>query len=155
MEQYRLCLAPLRFGAGIKGKLIDAMIAQTPSITTSIGSEGMYNNRSTDHPESWPGAIADEPTGFAEEAVYLYSHEQPWVEAQNNGYALLESHYDGHKLGTGLISAIKGVGENLDQHRLDNFTGGMLRHHTMKSTQYMSQWIAEKNTNKALTENDS
>ena len=42
MENARLCLAPIRFGAGIKGKLLDAMIMQTPSITTSVGSEGMH-----------------------------------------------------------------------------------------------------------------
>jgi glycosyltransferase involved in cell wall biosynthesis len=36
---YRVCLAPLRFGAGQKGKLLDAMHFGTPSVTTSIGAE--------------------------------------------------------------------------------------------------------------------
>ncbi|MGB5498254.1 MAG: glycosyltransferase, partial [Maribacter sp.] len=40
--QSRVNLAPLRFGAGIKGKLIDAMQCGTPSITTAIGAEGMH-----------------------------------------------------------------------------------------------------------------
>jgi len=35
--------------------------------------------------------------------------------------------------------------QTLDSHRLANFTGAMLRHHSMKSTQYMAQWIEAKN----------
>lgn len=41
IKNYRVLLAPLRFGAGIKGKLIDAMRTGTPSVTTRIGSEGL------------------------------------------------------------------------------------------------------------------
>ncbi|MFT7234983.1 MAG: glycosyltransferase involved in cell wall biosynthesis, partial [Methylophagaceae bacterium] len=58
MEQARVCLAPLRFGAGLKGKLLDAMIMQTPSVTTPIGSEGMSEA------DSWPGAVVDGDTAF-------------------------------------------------------------------------------------------
>ncbi|MCK5872935.1 MAG: glycosyltransferase, partial [Methylococcales bacterium] len=46
---YRICLAPLRFGAGQKGKLLDAMYFGTPSITTSIGAEGLSDL------ENWNG----------------------------------------------------------------------------------------------------
>ncbi len=141
MEQYRLCLAPLRFGAGIKGKLVDAMISQTPSITTSVGSEGMHGQ------ELWPGMIMDDVTEFADAAVKLYNNEQEWLRAQQNGNTLLRERYDRSKLGTQLISKITEIEEDLDQHRLNNFTGEMLKHHSMKSTQYMSQWIAAKNTN--------
>ncbi|MEE8378851.1 MAG: glycosyltransferase, partial [Gammaproteobacteria bacterium] len=68
--------------------------------------------------------------------------------ARLNGNTLLTSRYDGDQLGVKLINKITEVDENIEQHRLDNFTGSMLKHHTMKSTQYMSQWIAAKNTNK-------
>jgi hypothetical protein len=50
-------------------------------------------------------------------------------------------------LGAQLINKISKVEENLEQHRLNNFTGAMLKHHTMTSTKYMSQWIAAKNKN--------
>jgi len=141
MEQYRLCLAPLRFGAGIKGKLIDAMISQTPSITTSIGSEGMHDGN------LWPGSVVNDATKFADAAVKLYNDEQEWLSAQKNGSKLLKARYDGKVLGDQLINKITETEENLEQHRLNNFTGSMLKHHTMKSTQYMSQWIAAKNSN--------
>jgi glycosyltransferase involved in cell wall biosynthesis len=141
MEQSRLCLAPLRFGAGIKGKLLDAMMMQTPSITTSIGSEGMHDQ------EPWPGIIANDVTEFVAAAVSLYNDQQAWLDAQKKAQVLLSVNYDAEKLGTQLISKITKIEENLSQHRLNNFTGLMLKHHSMASTKYMSQWIAAKNAN--------
>jgi glycosyltransferase involved in cell wall biosynthesis len=139
MEESRICLAPIRFGAGIKGKLLDAMIMQTPSITTSLGSEGMHDQ------EPWGGIIADNLDTFVAAAVKLYNDEKAWTEAQENGTALLHANYDAKVLGYEFIKKILEVEKNLKQHRLDNFSGAMLKHHSMMSTKYMSQWIAEKN----------
>ena len=141
MENARVCLAPIRFGAGIKGKLLDAMIMQTPSITSSIGSEGMYEN------ETWPGFISDDLEEFAKKAVELYNDEKLWNEAKENSTVLLKSKYDESILSKKLIEKVDEVYENLKEHRLDNFMGSMLRHHSMASTKYMSQWIEEKNKN--------
>lgn len=141
MEQSRICLAPIRFGAGIKGKLLDAMIMQTPSITTSLGAEGMRKD------EPWPGVISNDTDAFVEAAVALYNDEERWIKAQENGTRLLQTYYDANALGENLIIKIHQVEENLTRHRLANFTGAMLKHHSMASTKYMSQWIAEKNKN--------
>ncbi len=141
IEQSRVCLAPIRFGAGIKGKLLDAMIVQTPSVTTSLGSEGMHQQ------EIWPGAVVDDMNDFVDAAVHLYNDEQAWLQAQQHAHRLLNSRYDSKALSQSLINRILEVEESLLQHRLNNFTGSMLRHHTMSSTKYMSQWIAAKNTN--------
>jgi glycosyltransferase involved in cell wall biosynthesis len=139
MEQARICLAPIRFGAGIKGKLLDAMIMQTPSVTTSLGSEGMSQE------EPWPGVVTDDITEFVTATVNLYNDEQAWLNAQQHAFSLLKSNYDKNILGPKLITKIIEITENLDAHRLANFTGSMLKHHSMISTKYMSQWIAAKN----------
>ena len=139
MEQSRICLAPIRFGAGIKGKLLYAMITQTPSVTSSLGSEGMHDQ------EPWAGMVADNVEDFVEAAVKLYTDEEAWNKAQKHGTALLHSRYNSKILGQDLIEKIKEVQKNLEQHRLNNFTGAMLKHHSMMSTKYMSQWINEKN----------
>ncbi|MCO4844416.1 MAG: glycosyltransferase family 4 protein [Sulfurovum sp.] len=146
MEESRICLAPLRFGAGIKGKLLDAMIMQTPSITTSVGSEGMHDQ------EPWPGAITDDMREFVDAAVALYNDEETWLAAQGNALSLLHARYDSQQLGPTLISKITDTETNLAQHRLNNFTGAMLKHHSMTSTKYMSQWIAAKNARDSNTE---
>lgn len=135
----RVCLAPLRFGAGIKGKLIDAMQTQTPSITTAIGCEGMMAG------DDWPGLIAESEQQLVEAAVALYQDADLWQQKQTRSHQLLNQAYQGAKLGAGLINRILTLQQTLVAHRQRNFTGQMLRHHSMKSTQYMSQWIELKN----------
>jgi len=139
MENARVCLAPIRFGAGIKGKLLDAMICQTPSVTTSIGSEGMHRD------EPWGGVVVDENEKFIEACVKLYENKILWETSQKNGTEILHRYYDAEKLGNELMEKIETVEKDLEEHRLNNFTGAMLKHHSMQSTKYMSQWIELKN----------
>lgn len=139
MEQARICLAPIRFGAGLKGKLLDAMIMQTPSITSSIGSEGMAETL------PWPGHIADDDDAFIEQSISLYQDAAAWQKAQKQCHTVLERHYDSTVLAPAVIKKINSLESTLVQHRLANFTGAMLKHHTMASTRYMSQWITAKN----------
>lgn len=139
MSDARICLAPLRFGAGIKGKLVDAMLCGTPSVTTPIGAEAMHS----DHP--WPGAIARTAQEFADRAVQLYKDEALWREAQSKGLALLADRYQRAEHGPALIEQLQYCRQHLSQLRSHNFTGSMLRHHAHKSTQYMAQWIEAKN----------
>lgn len=139
MAQARICLAPLRFGAGIKGKLADAMACGTPSVTTPIGSEGMHGEM------PWPGSIAADAHALADAAVQLYGDETRWLEAQRQGHALLAGRFDRQLLGEALVARLSLLFATREQHRQGNFVGAMLRHHHHKSTQYMSQWIAAKN----------
>ncbi len=136
----RICLSPLRFGAGIKGKLIDAMQTGTPSITTSIGAEGMAGGL------PWPGLVEDGREKIADAAIRLYQDETGWNECQQHIAPILKAHYDGQRLARELMHRLASIRENLQQHRLNNFTGAMLRHHSMKSTMYLSKWIEAKNT---------
>ncbi|MGV8917026.1 MAG: glycosyltransferase [Pseudomonas sp.] len=139
MAGARVCLAPLRFGAGIKGKLLDAMICGTPSVTTPIGAEGMHGEL------PWPGNVATNASEFAAAAVELYRNQTRWTEAQANSQALLAARYQHKAHCASLIARIEECRQNLQQHRTANFTGAMLRHHHHKSTQYMAQWIEAKN----------
>lgn len=137
----RVCLAPLRFGAGLKGKLIDAMKYGTPSITTTIGAEGIQKN------ESWSGFITDNPKEFALKAIELYSSAKKWEKSQKNGEMILNNCFSAKKFGVKLISKMDFVHENLKLHRIQNHIGCILMHHTLQSTKYLSKWIEEKNKN--------
>jgi glycosyltransferase involved in cell wall biosynthesis len=132
-------LAPLRFGAGLKGKLIDAMKFGTPSVTTNIGAEAMH------HKLPWNGFITDDPTEFALKAVELYSNEILWESAQQNGVEIINTCYSKEKYEKKLLNKIKNIQKNIVEHRLQNFIGSLLVHHTLQGTKYMSKWIEEKN----------
>lgn len=135
----RVCLAPLRFGAGLKGKLIDAMQFGTPSITTTVGAEAMHNKL------TWNGLIADDPNEFALKAVELYTKEKIWNKAQQNGIEIINACFLKEKHEKKLLNRIKNISKNKVEHRLNNFIGTLLLHHTLQSTKYMSKWIEEKN----------
>ena len=139
VKQARVVLAPLRFGAGIKGKLVEAMQCGTPSVTTSIGSEGMHGEL------LWNGVVEDDPVIFAEKAIALYKQEKLWSDAQYNGVHILEQRYLRNLFELKFKERINQLQSNLKQHRLNNFMGAILQHHTLRSTKYMSKWIEEKN----------
>lgn len=139
VSKSRVVLAPLRFGAGIKGKLLEAMQCGTPSVTTSIGAESMQGNL------PWNGFVEDIPEVFANKAVELYHNKEIWLKAQKNGIAIIEQRYLRASFTDDLKVQIKSLQDNLSHHRLINFMGELLQHHTLKSTKYMSKWIEEKN----------
>ena len=139
MLRARVCLAPLRFGAGLKGKLLEAMECGTASVTTGVGAEGMHDNL------AWNGVISEEPQLIAEAAVEIYSNEHRWLTCQQNGLNLLEKNFNPSDYESPLIARIKQLKDDISAHREQNFQGAMLRHHTMRSTKYMSLWIEEKN----------
>jgi glycosyltransferase involved in cell wall biosynthesis len=139
MSRARVCLAPLRFGAGIKGKIVDAMLCGTPNVTTPIGAEAMAGEL------PWSGAIGSSASAIADAAVELYRDKALWTQAQANGWAIINARYQYQQHCASLIARIEACRQNLQQHRIDNFTGAMLRHHHHKSTQYMAQWIEAKN----------
>ncbi|MDD1966493.1 glycosyltransferase family 4 protein [Pseudomonas putida] len=139
MSAARVSLAPIRFGAGIKGKIMDAMACGTPSVTTPIGAEAMYGDL------PFPGAIATDAQGLADAAVRLYQDQTLWEQAQRAGWRVLDERFRFQRHCATLIERIEQIRDNLQAHRTANFTGAMLRHHQHKSTQYMAQWIEAKN----------
>ena len=139
MKKTKVCLAPLRFGAGIKGKLIDAMQFGVPSVTTDIGAEAMHGQ----YP--WNGIIANQPHKFAEAAVELYTNEIKWQEAVENGAQILNNFFLKSNHSDLLIDKLLILKNQLKSHRSSNFIGEMLMHHTVMGTKYMSLWIEAKN----------
>lgn len=139
MSAARVSLAPIRFGAGIKGKIIDAMICGTPTVTTPMGAEAMHGDL------PFPGAVACDAQALADEAVRLYTDQARWEQAQRDGWQVLQARFRFKPHCKTLIDRIEQIRGGLSAHRAANFTGAMLRHHMLKSTQYMAQWIEAKN----------
>lgn len=135
----KLVLAPLPFGAGIKGKLLNAMEQGTPSITTPTGAEGMMSQ------ENWPGAIASSPEEFAQQAVALYTNQDQWEKAQKRGVLLLNEKYLASYWKVPFFNTIDRLQKTLMRHRGRNIVGSLLQEQSRAATKYMAKWIEAKN----------
>jgi len=142
IQQHRVLLAPIQFGAGVKGKFIDAMQTGTPSVTTGIGAESMSGNL------PWAGAIENDSQNFIESAAKLYRDKTSWMQAQQNGIKIINERYDSELFSKGFIVAINLLFAQLVAHRNQNFIGQILKMNTLNSSKYMALWIEEKNKNK-------
>jgi len=138
MAKARVCLAPLQFGAGQKGKLLLAMECGTPSVTTPIGAEGMQQE------EVWPGFVADNNASFIAAAIDLYSDLSQWTTAQQEASRLLKQYRSAEHL-QGFKEQLLHLKTNIKEIRAANFTGALLRQNAMQTTRYMSLYIEAKN----------
>ena len=138
-NQAKVLLAPIPFGAGIKGKLLESMQFGLPNVTSAVGAESMHGNL------DWNGFITDNENEFIEKAVLLYQNENLWQKSQENGYKIVENRFKKKLFEPHFIHKIQEISENLESHRNQNFLGQILQHHTLQSTKYLSKWIEEKN----------
>jgi len=139
MKNARVCLAPIQFGAGLKGKLIEAMQNGTASVTTKIGAEG------TNGGLTWNGFIANSDKEFVQKAIELYSSRKLWEERQEFGFKIINKRFRREEYLDNFSKELEKIKNDLRIHRSLNFTGKMLKHHLHKSTYYMSRFIEEKN----------
>lgn len=79
----KIMVAPLRYGAGVKGKVGQAFEYYLPVVTSSIGAEGMYLT----HQEN--ALIEDTKEGFAAAIIELYTSKKLWQKLQNNSESSL------------------------------------------------------------------
>ena len=135
----RVLLAPIRFGAGIKGKLLECMEYGTPSVTTSIGAEAMCDNL------PWNGFVVNEYSDFISKAVLLYSNQEIWEQAVQNGYEIIQQKFLFSIYKSKFLNTLNKLQSNIESHRNANFIGQILQFHTLRSTEFMSRWIEEKN----------
>ena len=144
VKRSKVSLAALRFGAGLKGKLTEAMQCGTPTVTTSLGAEGMQGKL------PWNGFIENDPIAFAEAAIKLYTTKTTWQDSQLNGFQLINERYNKDSYYKILDKKLKYLKDKLADHREHNFIGGMLMHHRVKSTQHLSKYIEVKTELEAI-----
>jgi glycosyltransferase involved in cell wall biosynthesis/tetratricopeptide (TPR) repeat protein len=84
LEKARVSVAPLRYGAGVKGKVAEALAAGLPVVGTTMAVEGMGLTAGLDV------EVADDPAMFAAAIARLYKDADRWEEMQRNGRAAAE-----------------------------------------------------------------
>ena len=139
LRNARINLAPLRFGAGLKGKIMDAINNGTPSVCTEIAIEGFEIAEPVANPN------LSDPVFFARKAVELHENQSKWEEKQRSERQLLLQQFDRQEFEIRLNCRLGEISADLDTHRQKNPVGAILMHHTAASTKYMSKWIEAKN----------
>jgi glycosyltransferase involved in cell wall biosynthesis len=103
LRERRVFIAPLRFGAGIKGKVGEALAHGIPVVTTTIGAEGFGLTHGHDV------MIGDEPQEFALAIQQLYLQEDLWQRVAHNGRVRIEKHFTPKVISETISSSIKNV----------------------------------------------
>ena len=139
LQSARVLVAPLRFGAGLKGKLLEAAIAKTPSVTTPIGAEGMLIDD-----VNWPGVVANNDEEFITATASLLTDDDALLRQQQLCQPFV-SQYENTRWSTLVLASLTAIRElGVEQHREGNMVGLLMNYHGAKSYQYMSQWIQLK-----------
>jgi hypothetical protein len=138
LEQARVHLALVRYGAGIKSKISDSFFAGTPSVTTRIGAEGMLDGA------DFPGFVSSALDEAIEHAVLLHEDKTVWQEKASLCGAVLHASYDEKSTLKPLEEKVNSILQNLPGQRRYNPLGRVLWHQSFRSTEYFSRWIQTK-----------
>ncbi|KAA8491663.1 hypothetical protein FVE85_9710 [Porphyridium purpureum] len=162
MEAARVMLAPLRFGAGIKGKIVDAWANGLPVVTTPVGAEGMvpgvdwlWRPQHDADDGEWGGRWGSvDAEGVASDALLLHEDPEAWEKARARGVELVATLFPAEPRLAILREQIERLFRQDDKsakaclavQRNQDFVGAMLWHHSVRSTEYFSRWIELKET---------
>jgi hypothetical protein len=108
LAQVRLTVAPLRFGAGAKGKVITSLAHGVPCVLTSLAAEGMGLTGEEI-------VVANDPKSFAAAVVDLYIDALSWASLSARGMAWVTRT---HSLEVGarqLAGALQAIGAPVDE----------------------------------------
>ena len=92
----------------------------------------------------WPGAVTENTDDFIDAVLELYNDNAAWKAAQNKT-SLLLNHFDFDKHFIRFQNRIETLSKDYVNLREQNIIGSILWHHSMRSTEFMSRWIMEKN----------
>ena len=152
LREARVLLAPLRFGAGIKGKILDAWAHGTPVVTTRIGSEGLERAdhqparaNHEDDSQHWGGMCSSvDAQALAADAVTLHMDAVRWEACSREATALRTSLF----VNGGHLDELKATIErrltDSRERRASDYFGAALWHHRQRSTEYFARWLELK-----------
>jgi glycosyltransferase involved in cell wall biosynthesis len=85
-SKVRLTIAPLRIGAGVKGKVVESLKMGVPVATTSIGIQGLEGAERAI-------AVGDTPSELARAVISLHTDEEKWTAFRNEGVRYYQEHF--------------------------------------------------------------
>jgi O-antigen biosynthesis protein len=101
LETCRVFVAPLRFGAGMKGKILEAFAHGLPVVTTTVGAESMGIA------DGEQALIRDDPREFAEATARLYLDGHLWEKLARGGREHVGRHFSPEVIGRVINDSIR------------------------------------------------
>ncbi|WP_080354774.1 glycosyltransferase [Stenotrophomonas maltophilia] len=102
----RAAVVPLRFGAGVKGKVVEAMQQGVPLVTTMIGAQGLDGVEKV-------VTVADAPQPMVADLIELIENDTRWLERSRAGARFVQNRFSREALGMALVSAFDmGMGKS-------------------------------------------
>lgn len=95
----RVALVPLRYGAGVKGKVVEAMGKGVPCVVTSAGAHGL----------AWASDVlqpCDDAETFAHAIIRLMTDDGNWAAKSTEGMRLLSTTYERSEISRRLFDAL-------------------------------------------------
>ena len=145
LRDKRVMLSPLSFGAGIKGKHVDAWKVGLPVVTTPIGSEGMLGDDDDDG--SFGGVVATNDAAFVRAAHKLYTDQQAWEDSTVPMPRLLQALCNGW---SDVESKLANVMLTLPERRKQDYMRSILWQQSLRSTEYFSKFIELKEQKRSI-----
>ncbi|MBU1565772.1 MAG: glycosyltransferase family 4 protein [Proteobacteria bacterium] len=97
----RVFISPLRYGAGVKGKIGQSMAFKLPVVTTAIGAEGMYLE------DSYNAMIADDEELFAQKVIKLYQDQTLWELISHRAGMVIQQYFSPEVVKKALLKVIE------------------------------------------------
>jgi hypothetical protein len=138
LSRYRVLLAPLRFGAGIKGKILDAWSTRTAVVTSPIGAEGMIPSDS-----DFPGTVLslEAQEAWAQEIFRLHETEADWSKPTQAGLTALREEYSCQEWQQGFLKTMESA---LGCEKEPELLQEVLNAEGVHSKRYLSKYIELK-----------
>lgn len=103
LSKVRLTVAPLRYGAGAKGKVVSSLGYGVPAVVTSVAAEGMGLENGVNV------LVADSVEEFASKIIHAYENELLWAQLSANGIEFISSNYSIAQGVSIMSSALRGL----------------------------------------------
>ena len=107
-SRMRISVVPLRWGAGVKGKVNTAMKHGVPVVCTTVAQEGMYLE------DGENAMVTDDTSAFADKIYQVYTNEDRWNRIVQGGYRNIKTHFSVSNAAHGMATALEHV---IHKHR--------------------------------------
>jgi glycosyltransferase involved in cell wall biosynthesis len=136
LSDTRVLLAPLRFSAGISAKIVEAWNHGLPVVTTSMGSERLLVENSSETTMAFPGGqVSASQEEFVNNAAELYNNQEIWREKIDHPHTFLRS-FCGRKLWNTVASFLVQALDNREQNRKRDFLRASLMYQATRRAKF-------------------